>query len=165
MNTNKHNTIIIAAMFCSGKTTLASSQEYKILDVDELSKKYKLNSAMDYTNRIRAGIGEYDIILIHPNRPLLSTLHRLGIEYSLVYPENTAECKEEWARRNTSRGTEEMWKRCKPLFESMIKMLSHDKHAKAHYTLKPNEYLSDIIDRIYEEQAGSSEETKENNEK
>ena len=144
--------IIVAATPCCGKSTLATNcTKYKVLDVEVAMNKFNNHKYKSSLDCILSNMGTYDIILIVPSTPLLYNLSKRGIDYSLVYTDNTKECMNEWERRHAERGTSDLWKCTKPVFRSINNSLKHDKDAKFHYVLKPTEFLSDIIDKIYED--------------
>ena len=164
-NREKKNTIIVAALFCCGKTSLSkSNSKYSIIDLDEEIEpkpkdgKYtrKIGSLLNIDSlimtKIKESIGYYDFIFIAVKHFLLSLLAKNNIPYILVFPENTRTCYKEWERRNIERNTEWLWNACKPQWNYILYKLNKDKNAKKKYVLKENEYLSDIIDKIYLEQ-------------
>lgn len=151
-------TIILIALFCCGKTTLAkTSSKYTILDLDEeiepkttIKKILSLRSI--YFDRIKESIGLYDFIFLPVKQIVFNILHQLKQPYILVYPENTSACKQEWERRNKQRNTEWLWEDNKPYWQFLITLFLRDHKALSKYTLSENQYLSDIIDKIYLEQ-------------
>lgn len=156
----KKNTIVVSAMFCCGKTFLYHNNQtqYSIIDLDEeldsksnRSKSNKVSHLMrkDYLSKIKECLGEYDFIFIAPRPNVLQELKSSKIPYVSVYPENTPECYKEWEKRNKDRNSEWLWNACKNYWSYLLNKMKIDEYAKKHYTLKENEYLSDIIDRIY----------------
>ena len=154
MNKNK-NTIVVAAMYCSGKTTLANddSNKYSIVDLDDKWGKVKLDTArfltINRTRDILRMLGKCDIILVHPSKILFKELEMNHIDYVLVYAEDTKECMDEWGRRNAERHSENFWRTAKHSWHRMLDDFKHNRSAKKHYVLKPDQHLSDIIDQIY----------------
>lgn len=165
--TNK-NTIIISAFICCGKTYLYRKEnKYSIIDLDEEitpwpksftesnsnnnsnNKKRRSFSSVDFISCVKKCIGKYDFIFLPPRQPILQGLVSCNIPYILVYPENTLECYKEWERRNIERGTEWFWNAFKKQWSYFLNKMHTDCHAKAHYTLKETEYLSNILDQIY----------------
>lgn len=148
--------IIIAAFPCSGKTHLLKSNDgsRKIVGLDEhVHSVIKHPSAEEILNNNK----DADILLITAHAPALQFLEAKKLDYVLVYPEKTDECKAEWYNRNKARGSAVLGHRIKMMWKPALDDLNNNKTAKAHYTLKANEYLSDIIDRIVEEQSSASE--------
>ena len=159
---NTKQTIIIAALFCCGKTTLyRSSTKYSIIDIDEvlepkpLGDKIKVDSLInkepEYLQKIKECYGLYDFILLSVKPLLLRLLTKNNYPYILVYPENTKECRIEWERRNRERNTMWVWNACSSSWGYMLNKLNRDSHALKKYILSHTQYLSDIIDQIYME--------------
>ncbi len=146
--------LVIAAFPCCGKSTALKRKSDKvIIGIDEDYKEK--HGRINYIKRIDEN-KDADIITITPSDPVLRMLHFNHIDFILVYPEDNEECKEEWKHRSIERGSKS-WTLTELMWHSVLKDFKNNKWAKAHYTLKSNEYLSDIIDKIYEEQSGSSE--------
>ena len=160
MEKNKKNTLIIATMFCCGKTYLYkhNNTKYTMIDLDEELETKRENGKIQYlTNKnyipkIQDLVGIYDFILVSVKPYVLGGLEREKIPYVLVYPEQTRECYLEWERRNEERGTDFLWKACKYHWNYLLKRLQKDPYAIKHYHLSENKYLSDIIDQIYSDQ-------------
>lgn len=145
-------TIVIAAMYCCGKTYLSQHSDYSVLDLDgEFKQKREQRVAgveKEFMNKLKESIGKYDIILVYPSVGLLSDLYRMGIPYVLVYPKNSKPCEKEWERRNIARGTSTMWDTLKPYHRNKVRSLSLNKKAHKKFELNKDQYLSDIIDDI-----------------
>lgn len=151
MKLNK--TIVIAALFCCGKTYLANHTEYEVLDVEEEIKYQNHQNSMAfvkaYVNKIQQALGSKDIIFIAPRQGVMASLRKLNIPYVLVYPEKTKECMDEWEKRAKERGDKDhLWKKVKYIFGLHLASLKNDKIAKSKIELKPNQYLSDVIEDI-----------------
>ena len=155
-------TIIIAAFFCCGKTTLyKSNSKYTIIDLDEILEPKPLgdkitvtsiiNKEPEYLQKIKEYYKHCDFILLSVKPFLLHLLIKNNLPYILVYPENTRECRLEWEKRNRDRNTMWIWNACKPAWGYMLNKLNKDYHALKKYTLSDTQYLSDIIDQIYME--------------
>ena len=148
-------TIIIAALFACGKSYLnKNNKDYSIVDIEDKIKENNNHSIIydePYIEQIKECYGKCDIILIPVKFHLLALLNKYKYSYILVYPENTPNCYKEWERRNIDRGTKRLWDICKKNWIYFLKRLNADLYAKSKYTLKENEYLTDIIDLIYSE--------------
>ncbi len=154
------NTIIVAALYCCGKTHLYYNNDtkYSIIDLDEIINPkpksvrkgyhHKYND-FNFVKAIKENIGKYDFIFVAIKQNLLKDLQGSKLPYVLVYPECSEVCKEEWRRRNKERNTMWLWLDTKGAFFLTMHQLKEDKHALCKYELKSNEYLSDIIDKIY----------------
>ena len=160
MKGNIKNTLVIATLFCCGKSYLCkhNNTKYSIVNVNEGSENKKDSEKIqslvnkDYISKIQDYIGSYDFILVSANNQTLAKLRKEKIPYVLVYPEQTRECYLEWEKRNTERGTDFLWKACKCHWNYLLKRLQKDPYAIKHYHLSENEYLSDIINHIYSDQ-------------
>ena len=132
-------TIVVAALYCCGKTYLSQHSDYSVLDLDGELKKDKDKSIIDYHTKyirtLKESIGKYDIILVYPATGLLFDLNKMNIPYVLVYPKNCKSCEEEWERRNNERGTSTMWSTLKPYHKNKVRSLSMNKKAKKKYEL------------------------------
>ena len=157
MNENRKNTIVIATMFCCGKTYLYkhNTTNYSIIDLDEeletKREKDKIQYLMDkdYIPIIKNYLGVYDFILVSIKPYVLSGLVKENIPYVLVYPDKTRECYLEWEKRNKERGTDVIWDACKYHWNYLLKRLQKNIHAKHHYHISEKEYLSDILEKIH----------------
>ena len=146
--------IIIAAFPCCGKSYLLSHCE-KNVKITGLDEDYH-RSIVDYAKRLKDS-SVADVLLVTAHDRAIDVLDKNKREYVLVYPEDTDECREEWYRRNKERKSIILGHRIKDLWKPILKKLKENDKAKAHYTLKSNEYLSDIIDHIVEEQSSTNE--------
>ncbi len=140
--------IIIAAFPCCGKSYLLSHCE-KNVKVAGLDEDYR-RSIVDYAKRLKDN-STADVLLVTAHDRAIDVLNKNKYEYILVYPEDTDECREEWYRRSKEQKSIILGHRIKDLWKSILKKLKENDKAKAHYTLKPNEYLSDIINKIINE--------------
>ena len=146
--------IIIAAFPCCGKSYLLSHRE-KNVKITGLDEDYH-RSIVDYAKRLKDN-STADVLLVTAHDRAIDVLDKNKCEYVLVYPEDTDECREEWYRRNKERKSIILGHRIKDLWKPILKKLKENDKAKAHYTLKTNEYLSDIIDRIISENSSNEE--------
>lgn len=106
-------TRIIAAFPLCGKThcteTLGNcrdsdSSQFSWVEKDgkrERNPLFPLNYVIDTLNL--ANRGELDCIFISTHDGVLSLLDKMEVPYTLVYPENTPEAREEWLRRYDNR--------------------------------------------------------------
>lgn len=178
------NSVVVAALYCSGKTYFANNTDFSVLDVEavlaqrrrEDRKKNKFKGVLgirrsldEYVQCVLDGIGKFDIILINPWKEVLSILVKLKVSYILVYPEKSAEAKEEWFNREKNRSNECRANTVKHFFDSTVKLLDEDKQAKAKIKLSKEQHLSDVVDCIINYSSSDCEsdveqEVKQNNE-
>lgn len=146
--------IVVAAFPCSGKSYLVKHNETgkKIVYIDEDFHKHQV----DYLKLVQKN-HDADVILLTCHELAFNALDSNDIKYVLVYPEDNDECKEEWYRRSKERKTIALGFRIKLMWHGILNMLKGNKKAVAHYELKSNEYLSDIINKIIEDHSADQE--------
>ena len=161
MSDQNHKAIIIFAMYCCGKTYLyKNNKKYTFYDIDEIIDPRPDIAPDDYRhycklylykNIIKENLYKYDFILVPGFTDIMKELDKENIEYVVVYPERSIESYNEWRDRNYNRKTVWLWKWVKSDFFNITKLLKSSDRAIKKYELKPNQYLSDIIDDIYNE--------------
>ena len=151
--------IVLSALWCCGKTSLYKScKKYSIIDLDEILEPPKdtlvFNKEcmdIDWYFHITKNISLYDFIFLSIKRCIFDVLQYYKIPYVLVFPENTEASKLEWERRNKKRNTEWLWNVNRYTWDSILENLKYDPYAERKYELKENQYLSDVIDQIYQD--------------
>lgn len=139
--------IVVSALFCCGKTYLCNTcTKYKCIDLDTI-----LNNASPnvYVNEIKKYLPQYDFIFIAPRPNVLRKLQKECLPYVSVFPKHNHDNYEEWRSRCMRRDSDRL--HLSVLFNIMVCDMLKDKHAAAKYILNRTEYLSDIIDKIYED--------------
>lgn len=152
--------IVISAMFDCGKSYFSqNNKKYNVFDLDELIE-YKLckerkelrsitTKKQLYIDLINENKHKYDIILININASILNELNRNKIKYILCYPENTYECFREWVRRDMEREKTWKWPYDLRIFQQLVRSLERENNALFHFKLNKTQYLSDIIDDVF----------------
>lgn len=148
MELNK--SLIISAFPGVGKSFLfkESSNDYLISDSDS-SKFPKDEFPENYIDHIKSLIGEKDIILVSSHEEVRNALRADGIDFILVYP--SLNCKGEYIKRYIERGSPNSF--VTMMIENWEKFINQCKNQLGckKYELEPEEYLSDIIPQIIED--------------
>ena len=155
--------MIIAAFAGTGKTTLASLYPQTIIDFICMPYKYALDQdcksneaskanpdhilnydwPFNYVEAIKHNLSNGKILLIPSDKIVLLLLQNKGLQYTLCYPERNA--KKIYQKRFLDRGNANdfidifigRW-------DMFIDSLEQDSYGN-HIVLKPNEFLSDVI--------------------
>lgn len=139
-------TKIISAFPGTGKTVVSDLSE-SIIDSDSsrFSKEHGEfpSNYLAHINRIIAG-GKASHILVSTHPELLETFHRLGMEFTLVYP--SPDLKEEYLERYRNRGSDpEFIKSMEIRFDEMVERCA-DQEGCEHIMLEAGEHLWNQID-------------------
>lgn len=156
--------MIVAAYSGTGKTTLAKLYPQMVIDFVCMPYKYQLNKSnkynesckanpnnilqyewpFNYFDAIKQNLNDDKIILIPSDLYILSLLSIEKIPYTLCYPQRNA--KEIYLRRFIERGNSEKFIE---IFidgwDEFLDILEKDQYGK-HITMRPNQFLSDVID-------------------
>ncbi|MBD5441791.1 MAG: hypothetical protein HDR34_00025 [Treponema sp.] len=160
-------TLVISTFPACGKTYLSKYQNnigYHIIDID--SGKFKNNKHWEtcYVDYIENKIGYYDFILISQHDEVLLELKMRNIPFITVAPDNSLELsekekqliKQQWfgrflLRDNSHINNIDIW------LTKLVKnydIWTNPAYLKrynplSHFVLKENQYLEDIINKIY----------------
>jgi hypothetical protein len=167
--TNK-GTIIISAWGCLGKTTFAANHPDICFDIesihysriypnkitnDEISKgdtNFIPNSdyPKNYIKALVDNLGKYKFIFITLARELFRELDKLGLEYTIVYPNKTRKDKILQDARNRGNNADFVQILNRILSsEEEHDFLKNNFNYKEFVYLPDNEYLTDFIHRNY----------------
>lgn len=124
-----------------------------------------------YVDFIEKSIGHYDLILISQHDNVLLELHKRGLTFFTVAPDNSNKIsnrerlliKQQWFGRFVLRDNSHITNfdawilKLKLNYDNWtdpVKLLQQG--SKKHFSLKANQYLSDIIEEIYKQNTFSS---------
>lgn len=103
------NTLVISAFPGTGKTWCFENMCHNglvILDSDS-SKFDKSEFPDNYIAHIKENLGKADVIFVSSHDTVRDALREEGIEFYVIYPDNTADNKEEYMKRYEKRGSSE----------------------------------------------------------
>ena len=168
-------TLVVSAFPGCGKTFLYESQDKgfniqgsnkKISFIDSDSSSYAKTPDWErrYALDIKSKLGTVDFIFISQHSKVLEELHKLGVDYVTVYPNNTNQLsdkerqliKQQWFGRFVLRDNshiKDFSKWLSSLKENYDNWTSIEQIKKMnplkYYLLNQNQYISDILDRLY----------------
>jgi hypothetical protein len=144
---NFKNTKIISAFPGCGKTHLFKNTDLIILDSDS-SKFDKKHFPDNYIKHIKENIGKVDIILVSSHDVVRKALVENDIFFYLIYP--NIELKDDYIDRYKERGSPENF--INLLDSKWIQWITEVENQSNCFKieLSKNQYLSDILDIIYE---------------
>lgn len=168
-------TLVVSAFPGCGKTFLYENQDTgfnikgtnkKISFIDSDSSKYDKTSdwAYKYALDIKSQIGTVDFIFISQHNKVLEELHKLGVDYVTIYPNNTDVIskqerqliKQQWFGRFVLRDNSHIkdfntWLNLlKENYDewTSVEQIEKMKPLKC-YLLNQNQYISDILETLY----------------
>lgn len=165
--------MIIAAFAGTGKSMLAEKYPDKIVDFVCMPYKYYLETCCDggeagkanpdnimrddwpynYVDAIKEALGNGLLLLIPSEFRVLSLLREENIPYFLCYPQRSA--KEIYHKRYLDRGnTEEFLAVFIDKWDRFLDNLEKDSYGQ-HIVLQPQQFLSDVIDRVLIDNKGA----------
>lgn len=103
------NTLVISAFPGTGKTWCFGNMKqdgFVILDSDS-SKFDKSEFPANYIAHIKENLGKADIIFVSSHDTVRDALREEGIEFYVIYPDNTPAHKEHYMKRYAERGSSE----------------------------------------------------------
>jgi peptide subunit release factor 1 (eRF1) len=156
----KKNTIICAGFTGVGKTHLIKSNPNLSCMESESSNftdnrgtnmrlisEEKSEWPLNYLKHIKNNIGKYDIIFVSTHKELREALEENNLDYILIYP--SIELKEEYLERYKNRhSSDDYVKLINKNWDTWVNQLNNENCKKI--MLNSNEYLSDVIDKIFE---------------
>ena len=168
-------TLIVSAFPGCGKTFLYEAQNatfsiygtnktISFIDSDSSSYSKTPDWEYRYALDIKSKLGTVDFIFISQHAKVLEELHKLGIDYVTIYPNNTDELsdkermliKQQWFGRFVLRDNshiKDFSKWLSALKENYDNWTSIEQIKKMkplkYYLLNQNQYTSDILDRLY----------------